>query len=303
MRATSSTAVMIIEPDERLLKSIGGLFSEKGYDVGLFLSETEGLKDLAGTEYDLVIARMELKNGAGFDLLDEVKKARPECLFIALTNEITSQSLIHQAMRAGASDLLFDPITPRIALEAAESALNLYRDQIRARRMYCCLKREEREFSFPSDESAIGPVVDLMVENLPRVGLCSRTEARLVAMALTEAVSNAIYHGNLEINPSDKISMGKGRFQDEVYKRVCDDKYKGRRVKIHYILTPAEARYTIADDGAGFDHANWKPEETKPDSVKGRGLLLLYKLMDEVIFNEKGNQVTLIKRASLKNHP
>ena len=53
--------------------------------------------------------------------------------------------------------------------------------------------------------------------------------------------------------------------------------------------------YTVRDEGPGFDPASL-PDPTDPanlDRPCGRGLLLMRTFMDNVIFNDKGNEVTL----------
>ena len=63
-------------------------------------------------------------------------------------------------------------------------------------------------------------------------------------------------------------------------------------------LSPAEAHFVIRDEGPGFDPSAC-PDPTDPANLEkrsGRGLLLIRTFMDEVAFNEAGNQITLVKR-------
>jgi anti-sigma regulatory factor (Ser/Thr protein kinase) len=63
-------------------------------------------------------------------------------------------------------------------------------------------------------------------------------------------------------------------------------------------FAPGEATFVIQDEGPGFDPASL-PDPTDPenlDKVSGRGLLLMRTFMDEVSYNDRGNQVTMIKR-------
>ena len=60
----------------------------------------------------------------------------------------------------------------------------------------------------------------------------------------------------------------------------------------------AEARFTIRDEGPGFDPAMLS-NPTQAENLErcsGRGLLLMRMFMDEVTFNSIGNEVTLVKR-------
>ena len=62
--------------------------------------------------------------------------------------------------------------------------------------------------------------------------------------------------------------------------------------------SPKEAVYVIRDEGKGFDTSNM-PDPTDPanlERMSGRGLLLMRAFMTEVHHNDRGNQVTLIRR-------
>ncbi|HLG35492.1 MAG TPA: ATP-binding protein [Bacteroidia bacterium] len=88
-------------------------------------------------------------------------------------------------------------------------------------------------------------------------------------VALTEAVSNAIYHGN-QLNPKKKINLS-------------------------YQLTDGSLSFTISDQGTGFDFYNL-PDPTAPENLEkecGRGIFLMKHLSDQVIFSENGRVVEL----------
>jgi serine/threonine-protein kinase RsbW len=65
-------------------------------------------------------------------------------------------------------------------------------------------------------------------------------------------------------------------------------------VEIAFQLGRIQARVT--DQGSGFDPAS-VPDPTTPENLTkpcGRGLFLMRKLLDEVWYNDQGNQVTLV---------
>lgn len=92
-----------------------------------------------------------------------------------------------------------------------------------------------------------------------------------VLVAVTEAVNNAIYHGN--DSSSDK--------------RVeVSHNYDEQAKKLSFIVT---------DEGGGFDYNNI-PDPTAPENITmigGRGVFLIRQLADWVIFNDSGNSVEL----------
>ena len=101
------------------------------------------------------------------------------------------------------------------------------------------------------------------------------TAATEVAIAVIEAVTNAIIHGN--------------RFDDN------------KRVRIAYGCAPGALVVTIEDQGSGFDLC-MVPDPTDPDrhmACSGRGIFIMQQVMDEVEFDiseETGTKVTLTKR-------
>jgi len=66
-------------------------------------------------------------------------------------------------------------------------------------------------------------------------------------------------------------------------------------------LSPKEASFTVEDEGEGFDIREI-PDPCDPANLfrtSGRGVLLIYNIMDEVEYNAQGNRVKMIKRPEL----
>lgn len=91
-----------------------------------------------------------------------------------------------------------------------------------------------------------------------------------VLTCLSEAVINAIIHGNRE--SSDK----------KVYLNL-------------EVIENKRLIFTISDEGDGFDF-NKLPDHTSPENIQnltGRGVFIIKKLADQCIFNSKGNELEL----------
>ena len=90
-----------------------------------------------------------------------------------------------------------------------------------------------------------------------------------ILIAMTEAVNNAISHGN----------------------RLDPDKM----VKIRFSVDEGAMKFVIEDEGPGFDYDNL-PDPTAPENIEkpnGRGVFLMKNLADEIEFDETGSVVEL----------
>ena len=90
-----------------------------------------------------------------------------------------------------------------------------------------------------------------------------------ILIAITEAVNNAIYHGN-QANPAKWI--------DIFFKSSTD-----------------HVSFIVKDEGPGFKYGEI-PDPTNPDNVdkpNGRGVFLMRNLADKVSFEDNGATVIL----------
>jgi len=130
---------------------------------------------------------------------------------------------------------------------------------------------EKIEFELPSDLGLMNGVLEYLQERVAKLGLI-RPERSNLFVALDEAFVNAVKHGNK--NDLTKL------------------------VKITAELSPKEASFTVEDEGEGFDIREI-PNPCDPENLfrtSGRGVLLIYNIMDEVEYNAQGNRVKMIKR-------
>jgi len=90
-----------------------------------------------------------------------------------------------------------------------------------------------------------------------------------ILISLTEAVNNAIVHGN-KLDPDKKVKV-----------KFCAD---------NEIM-----RFTIEDEGPGFDYDNL-PDPTAPENIEkpnGRGVFLMRNLADNCNFLDDGRVVQI----------
>jgi serine/threonine-protein kinase RsbW len=131
---------------------------------------------------------------------------------------------------------------------------------------------ENIEFEFPSTLALMSIVLDYLMKRVEKLGVVDAKQSNLF-VALDEAIVNAVKHGN---------------------------KYDSQKlVRIAAEVSRKEARFTIEDEGEGFDVKNI-PDPLDPQNLfktSGRGVLFIYNIMDEVNYNDRGNRLTMVKKS------
>jgi serine/threonine-protein kinase RsbW len=131
---------------------------------------------------------------------------------------------------------------------------------------------ERLALKIPSDIKFLDGVLDLLNDRLLKLGIIGPEDSE-VLIALDEAIVNAIKHGN-----------------------KCDPR------KVVYITAEFDgggAHFTIRDEGEGFAREK-VPDPTDPCRLlepNGRGLLLINHIMDQVCYNQAGNEIQMFKRS------
>jgi len=85
-----------------------------------------------------------------------------------------------------------------------------------------------------------------------------------------------------------------------VEQRCSEPPYRDRKIFVDVRITEEEARFVVRDEGPGFD-VKAVPDPSSPGALEaeqGRGLSLMRTFMDDVVFNDTGNEVTMVKRRS-----
>lgn len=159
------------------------------------------------------------------------------------------------------------------------------------------LRQTRHDYILGNDRRDIVPVVRHLVTEFDRFEICRRPDRVRVAVAIEEALVNAIVHGNLEI-PSELRDRGDDSYEESIASRIRRPPYQERGVRLTAAFTAEEATILIQDEGPGFDPED-VPDPTDPENLVkpyGRGLLLMRTFMDDVRYNDAGNEVTMVKR-------
>jgi len=257
--------ILIIDDHDDLATALDGVFSQVGHTVSILENRHEALQVENIEDFDLVITDLDIESNVPDILLNGNHQ---ECLPEPFDNT-ASEHL--KAFKVCASNFRLDEFDEDELKNLIETVLN-YKSQFVDKIDFVQDLREKIEFELPSSISLMHAVLDYLMKRVEKLGVIKSEQSNLF-VALDEAFVNAVKHGN-------KFDSGK-------------------LIRIIAEVSRHEARFTIEDEGEGFD-VNSIPDPLDPQNLfktSGRGVLFIYNIMDEVKYNDRGNRLTMVKRS------
>ncbi len=242
---------------------------ELGHEVVATGDRAEALAREDLEEFDLIISDLTEDADSGVQLVSELKRKRLLVPVVVSSDEAQQPGLV-KAFKMGAANFLRQPYNKDELRSIVDKTLSYklrFIDDVKV----LPYVREKIDFELPSDVTLMNGVLQYLIERLARLGVIKPERSNLF-VALDEAFVNAVKHGNR--NDPAKL------------------------VRITAELSTQEARFTIEDEGDGFN-VQEIPDPRDPENLfktSGRGVLLIYNIMDEVYYNERGNRLTMVKR-------
>ena len=296
------TTILVVDDSAVDRRLVGGLVQKVlPCTIQYAANGVEALAQMHGDLPDLILTDLNMPVMDGLELVNYVRDHHPEVPIVLMT-AYGSEALAVEALARGAATYV-----PKSQLAARlpstiQNVLSMtflhrsYEQLIRS------LTKAEFHFVLENEPNLVDPLVDLVQQMVASVGLCDFTGRLQIGVALKEALLNAIFHGNLEIRSEEIQKVQEGLIEENDLSLVEEHRmrpeYKDRRVHVDIAITADEACFVVRDDGKGFDVAKrFDPKKRLAVEPEGpRGLVLMRTFMDEVVFNEAGNQVTMIKR-------
>ncbi len=125
-----------------------------------------------------------------------------------------------------------------------------------------------QRIEFPAQAENIALAEKLIDEACTRYNVPESLYGNIL-IALTEAVNNAIHHGNA-LDPTKQVQLG-------------------------YSIEGDKVTFVVNDEGPGFDYEHL-PDPTDPQNIEkphGRGVFLMRALADSVAFSDNGASVEI----------
>jgi CheY-like chemotaxis protein/anti-sigma regulatory factor (Ser/Thr protein kinase) len=280
MTTTPGRRVLVVDDDGALRHAITSLLDQAGYHTDQATDGAEALRKLEHQPVDLLLLDIGLPGMSGLDVLAQTRTQSPPPRVVMMTADDTPEMLL-RSFREQAYSFIRKPFAPRRIVEvvsdalAASPAASLPIEVISAR-------PEWLEIVAPCSLEIGGRVREFVMQLDAKLPDDLRES---VAHAFGELLMNAIEWGG-RLDPA-------------------------RKVRISCLRTRRMLLYRIADPGEGFDinrlaHAAVSNPDDDPlahDRVRqemglrpgGLGLVMTRAIVDDLIYNEKRNEVVLVK--------
>lgn len=244
---------------------------------------------------DMVLTDLVMPGMDGLELTAEIRQRFPSIPVVLMTSQ-GNEEIAVRALKQGASSYVPKRNLAEILGETVADVLDLASSWREEERLRSTMERCKASFSIESRHELVRPLVKHLLGVVSLMEPCDEAERMQVGVALCEALTNAIEHGNLEISAAlrERDIAAHAALTRE---RQGQAPYGDRRVRVEVRLDRGEARYMVGDEGPGFDPSAL-PDPLDPanrDKATGRGIALIRSFMDEVTFNERGNEITMVK--------
>jgi len=271
--------LLLVDDDPAVHELLGAVLHPPDWRIDSAYDGLEGFARAEARSYDLVLTDVRMPGLDGLELLHRIREIRPDAKVMVMTAENTPANIV-RAIRDQAFCYFSKPFSPSAVADMITQAVNTHhwQDDIEvlstapewiSLRLRCKMETADRLMQFVREmEMGLAP-----------------EERENIASAFRELLMNAIEHGGGS-DPS-------------------------KRVQVTYVRTTRAILYIIQDPGKGFsfdaiDHAavaNPPDEPVRHLEIRaekgvrpgGFGILLTRNLVDELVYNEKGNEVLFIK--------
>lgn len=290
-------SILVIDDSPIDLKLASSLLEKQSqWSVTTASTGMEAVEILAQTHFDLIVTDLQMPEMDGLQLVNHVIENHPQIPVVLMTAQ-GSEEIAVQALGKGAASYVPKRLLSKELVKTAQRVMHRAQEE----RTLLELQRSQQKlishYVLENDTALLMSVTNILENSLSGMWGLKPTQRMQMRTALEEAMLNALHHGNLELD-SELRQADYDIYYQLAEQRVNQPPYAERKIRVSVELTQTEATFVIEDEGPGFQPES-VPDPTNPEFVErpfGRGMLLMRTFMDEVTYNEKGNQVTLYKK-------
>jgi YesN/AraC family two-component response regulator len=298
-----SKSILIVD-DEQIIRNVlkRKLEQNTAYTVYTADDGEPGLEIFRQQPIDLVISDLLMVRMNGIELLRNLKQIDHRVPVIIITGYGTLDDAI-EAIKLGAEDFIKKPFDISEVIATIEKTFKKQEEEEDQRAIIKHIALETVQMEIPTDFDYLNRVINFIFSHLKARWLVGAEDLHDVKVCLYEGLYNALEHGSLGINEEEKSTLlehGQASYREFLMQRMQQEPYKSKIINVQLDITGDDMRVKIVDDGPGFDFKNRMGHMNSEELFRssGRGLLLISSLMDEVEFNDTGNEITMRKLRS-----
>lgn len=285
--------LLVVDPCHETQALIDQQLQGRGYSITRASDPDSALTLIDSVAPDIIITDLFLSEGIGMAFMKDVHARRELCPVVVMAQEAPEQTIL-EALRAGAVDYLHKPICEAELAQVLQRAKDVVPGDLVD---LPGVRGAEYRLLVDSDPACIPGIVSWLIKTTASpIFPIGQLQLR---GALQELLFNAIEHGNLEISGQDKHqALMESRYEQLVAQRRAQARLRDRSVTIQILhdRTAHQMVYRITDEGNGFDWRtlfNCSHEARESEAASGRGILLTQALFPALVYNDRGNEVSL----------
>ena len=291
--------VLVVDDSPVDQQLVGGLLKRDFDWIVEFADDGVSAVEMIGDIFpDVVVTDLQMPNMNGIELCKTAREKFPHVPVILTTGQ-GSESLAVEALNAGAASYVPKSALAESLADTVDQILEYSRKDRSMEQLMSCTTNCRHQFKIANNPRLIPSVLDFLRDSMVSLKLGDATQVRHASVALEEALANAMYHGNLELSVAQtreaRHAYLEGGTYELVTNRLKEQPYSTRKIIVAIDLSKTKAQFIVRDQGDGFDVS------TLPDvsdvanisDMKDRGLTLIRNFMDEVTFNEEGNEIRM----------
>lgn len=280
----SGPTILVVDDEPDLRELVGYALQREGFDVVMAENGFEGLERLGEMKPVIALLDVMMPGMSGLEMLARLRERDRDMPAIIMTAAATPEIALI-ALRDAACDFLAKPFDFQDLLSAVNAAFEMRRQRISIEVLSA--RSDWIEMRVPCDPLAVEPLERLLKQMEAELSPEARDQ---IAYAFREMLRNAIEYGGKN-DPTQKVEVGYLRAERFILYRIKDP---GEGFTFESLQTPAGPI-------AGF--LNPLDDPTQHQRVReelglrpgGFGILIARDMADELRYNERQNEVVLIK--------
>lgn len=294
---TRKPAVLIVDPDKNFQEIMKDLLIQRMH-VHQAYSAEEAMNKCWENDYNLIITEMILPDMNVLEFIQKLKRKLHQTLIVVITYEQSVEAAT-EAIRLGVIDYIQKPFSIEQIALLTDKYYSLTVNKSPDYDFLDMLSEEKRTFELPTDFDLINPFLNNLIDMIRRFQGFNRRELLSVRLSVYEMLMNAMEHGNLEIDYQEKKRLLDKipDYQKYLHEKSSKQPYSERKVILSYHFTNDSLQITVKDEGKGFDISSIPDPKDKKNlrGLNGRGIFITRLNMDEIIYSDSGNQVSMKK--------